>query len=451
MSGYALTSVPIPTAPPSPFEHVDFTLGSILSAADLTQQSAYFAERDRWLARELHGYGTVSGLRVTYANDGGGPLLEVSAGDAVSPCGQLIHVGSPQRADLAAWLRVHLNEVAAFSRGNLAAGANDQLTVYVVLSYRACLLTAPPPAQPCRSEDEWTAPSRVLDEFVLELRFEPPANGEAAALRQFLGWLSQVEVSDTGATSLADFETAVRELSVASPGSPPEVITSPPLDLQIPRAQLRAYLRAALRIWIIELRPAARTATAWWPPHEAGSTEAAADGVLLAQLDLPLLRDAGSGEWAIDKAAVAVRQDERPLLAQVALLQEMLFADPTLAATAGVIGGHGAYRVVAAGRMDAGVIGASFNGLAIVAGGVADGRLKLTFNGYQPPQAAFDYVVKLLAANLPGSPDPQPVNVSFEAFESDGFVLRVDAAGTPLPAAQVATLTLMVEVSRVHT
>ena len=56
----------LPRAPIDVSKHVNFTLGMVLGVDDFDQEFAYLSARDRWLARDLHGYGTTCGLAVTH-------------------------------------------------------------------------------------------------------------------------------------------------------------------------------------------------------------------------------------------------------------------------------------------------------------------------------------------------------------------------------------------------
>ena len=81
-------------ASPDPTRHVHFALGMVLGVEDYGQEFAYHSGRDRWIMRELGGYGTLSGLAVSIEDAGSdGPRLRVTAGTAASPGGQLICVG----------------------------------------------------------------------------------------------------------------------------------------------------------------------------------------------------------------------------------------------------------------------------------------------------------------------------------------------------------------------
>jgi len=88
-----------------PARHVNYAKGMVLGVDDFTQEFAYLAGRDQWLARDAIGYGTLSGLRV-YPEDGGadGPRLHVAAGSALAVSGRLICVTADQCCLLNKWL-----------------------------------------------------------------------------------------------------------------------------------------------------------------------------------------------------------------------------------------------------------------------------------------------------------------------------------------------------------
>ena len=119
-----------------PTKHVNYVQGMILGVDDLTQEFAYLSNRDRWLARDLIGYGTVWGLRVGLEPGSGDVQVMVSRGAALTPCGQLICVDSDQCASINAWLSAHSNELHS-------QPDNVPLPVYVVLSYRETIHAYP--------------------------------------------------------------------------------------------------------------------------------------------------------------------------------------------------------------------------------------------------------------------------------------------------------------------
>src|SRR5688500_4846487 len=108
MSSFTPRVAVLPTAPADPQRRVHYARGLVLGVDEFNQEFAYFAGRDRWLARELGGYGTVSGLRVAVVSaDSGGPRLAVSAGTAIGPGGRVIKVATGQQASIDEWLDVN--------------------------------------------------------------------------------------------------------------------------------------------------------------------------------------------------------------------------------------------------------------------------------------------------------------------------------------------------------
>src|SRR6266496_4354125 len=84
---------PAQVTPSDPTRHVNYTLGMILGVDDLTQEFTYLSGRDQWMARDLIGYGTVSGLQVTTETEAEkGPRVVVTEGVAVTPRGQLVRI-----------------------------------------------------------------------------------------------------------------------------------------------------------------------------------------------------------------------------------------------------------------------------------------------------------------------------------------------------------------------
>ncbi len=473
MNAFAPASTAVQSAATDPTRRVNYVLGMVLGVEDFTQEHAYLSERDRWLARDLLGYGTAWGLAVTTQVGTRGPEVRVSPGVALSPRGQLIRVTPAQCAALDAWLASQGTQVDARVSG---APPNTQLKTYVVLCYRECTTDPVPiPGEPCRSEDDMMADSRIADDFTLELRFDPPEQEEEDALRDFVHWLrTHVSISSTPGTSvpLDTFLDTLRQAVVTSsppgggpgsplspPGSPLDFLldTSPPSPLVVSSEDLCAYLRAALRVWVTELRSRWRTN---WLGEAQGCTSTLTPGapsgedcVLLAELNLPLTRELGGGSWKVAPAPAQIRieQKQRPFLAHLRLLQEWMLCGLQAGAPNPDAVLHPpklpAYSLVAAGIVPAdptAAPGTPYNGLRAIA--LADGAVTFTFTDYQDPTGKpFQYVVKalLVSSNLVPSP-----SVTFGGFTATGFTLNVSNAGAPVPQATLKSLQLVIEVSR---
>lgn len=349
MSGTTFTAVTPKPSAADPFKHVNYTLGMVLGVDDFTQEFAYLDGHDHWMARDAIGYGTVAGLAVSLKTDA--PCeARVSPGAAITPRGQLVRVPATQCAKLDAWLEDNTPDVTKW----IIAGASGPPTVrlYVVLSYFPCPTDEVPiPGEPCRDESELLKPSRIADEWRLELRFRPPDQREELAVRDFVKWLEDhIRISDGPPVSIEAFVAALRNAALAATPpadpefwpvtSPPEVPVdfmvdaSPPGPMNVPPDKLCDYLRAAIRIWITELRPRWRPD---WLDQHIGSGDAInptpdeGDSILLAELDVPLkAKSLLDGRWnVLDPKQIVVDESKRPLLAHLRMLQQLLVCGPT--------------------------------------------------------------------------------------------------------------------------
>jgi hypothetical protein len=258
----------------------------ILGEDDLAQEQLYLRARDHLGVRALHGYGTVSGLDVSWNAAEG--QVEVSPGLAVDPVGRLVCVPADQCADLAGWLSDHR---AAVRQAMAAASLPATVSLYVVLCYRECETdTVPVPSESCRTADESMAASRVQDSFELRMLLAPPVEGG--------------EVAGPGLATVID-----RILSV--------------LESQLGGSVLDTdEVRRGLVAWVTRLRPELPGAACLPAPDDncGQRPEAPSTGVVLARVDLELDEDAGGG-LALGSAP-EVLQDERPVLLSTRFLQE---------------------------------------------------------------------------------------------------------------------------------
>lgn len=298
-------------------KRVNYTQGMLLGVDDFVQEQAWGMARRHELAREVLGYGTVRGLQVTL--DTGAPRVRVSPGMAWTPSGTPVCVNTEQCCNINDWLAAHQAEFKSSLVGNPAP-----LSLYVVLAYDACLTDpVPVPGEPCRSEEELLADSRIADCFSLTLRLQPPPQIEEDAIRDFADWLAKVPVDAASPPlSEADFLAQLRDAAEAwlqptSPSPADFMFGSPPLGLD----STDALLRAALRLWATELRPLWRARYGCGPkPIPPGTQD---DAVLLARIDLKVFTntlEAGNN--------IALSQDQRPVLASLRLLQELITQNP---------------------------------------------------------------------------------------------------------------------------
>lgn len=273
-----------------PRKRVNYPLGMVLGADEFEQEQFYLRARDHLGVRALHGYGTVSGLAVTWNDDTG--QVEVAPGLAVDPVGRFVCVPTAQCADLSEWLTAHrseLEEAASIPEGSPPSGTS----LYVVLCHQECPTdTVPVPSETCRSADESMAASRLLESFELKLLLAPPhAAGEVAgnALDAAIDRILAV-LESTPADSVADVDA----------------------------------LRRELLIWATAARPELSSNACLNPPADncGDHPEADSTAVLLARIDLDL--DEEPSGRIVPLGEPDVRDDDRPVLVSTRFLQEWL-------------------------------------------------------------------------------------------------------------------------------
>jgi hypothetical protein len=405
--------------PLDPTKHVKFTRGMVLGVDDFDQEFAYLSGRDRWIVRDLLGYGVVSGLRLSAepppaGEEDKGPRINVSAGVAALPSGQLVCVSPAQCAFVGDWVRANVDELELGQESPPA-----DVRAAVVLCYAECESEdVPIPGEPCRSEDSLMAPSRIEDHFSLELRTEAPPHLEDEAVRRFVAWLDAVPVTEDG-TDLDDFLFELREAGSEPAGSPPSTVEfldePPPPGLAIPRARLHEYLESAFGLWATELRARWRTLVPGCecapgpdcPPDDAC--------LLLGELVIPVTWDSLAGEVVVGGAdEIELDLARRPTLLHLRLLQEWLLARR---------GGRESISAVV--RVDASPPQVIGDGLDVVP---VDERLfHLIPNGFDP--AATYAVTATAIAAFEESPPAAPVPTVVELLDPQDPALETFLAG----------------------
>ena len=287
-----------------PTMHVNYSTGMILGVDDFRTEFAYHAARAMWLMREAGGSGTLAGLAVsTEPDDTGAPRVRVSAGSAAAPSGQLICVARDQCGSLNAWLaRTDVAAQVTALANKFAPVTKARLNVWLTLCYTDCAVAPVPiPGQPCRSDDDLMAPSRVADDYFIDLSLAPPRLSESRALTLYEAYLRSW--SDDGgqantAAALADLARRLKlqvDALFATGGAVPGSPDLQPLKLHPDhRAELT---RTARRLWITRVRPLVMAQPCAGNPRGE-------DCVLLARLRVPVVNP--GGHWEVDDLGAAV-------------------------------------------------------------------------------------------------------------------------------------------------
>jgi hypothetical protein len=452
-----------PKSPLDPAKRVNYALGMVLGADDLTQEFAYLSARDQWATRDLHGYGTVLGLAVST----NGTEIVVAPGVAVSPRGQLIRVPLAQCAAIDDWLRTRTEDL----NFRVQDGA---VQLHVVLGFRECETDlAPIAGEPCRTADELMKPSRIADAFLLELSFDAPWQTEEDAIRDFVRWLREhlaISTTPGSSASLDDFLAAIDAAALAGLASPPPAPPASPLSplddfmldsspatpFTVFSGDLPRFLDAALRYWVKFLR--GRWQPAFFTDRGNGSvlpgSPVDADRVLLATVTIPVTRELGETHWHMsDPDAIVVDDATRPTLVATRMLQELMLAGPG-AAPAGSSAGYG---VVAAGTvpLQGPPAAPALGNLRVDAldnAGATATVVTFAFDGAGTVAPGTQLVLKPVLVPAASLSDRERLNLTVDSVDPGArrFVLRVSRNGARIPDADLAQVNVMVEVAELR-
>lgn len=315
------------SASADPARHVNFTAGMVLGVDDYRQEFAYHSARDKWIVREFLGYGTLSGLAVTVEPDAKGPRVRVTPGAAAAPSGQLICVGREQCGSFNPWLA--RTEIADKLNAQAALQVDHDhltLTLFLTLCYVDCAVAEVPiPGEPCRSDENLMAPSRIADDYTLNFSFDPPPMTEALAgpvLDAFWAGLAFDGPANTPDAFAIALGRAELQLKLALGVYPADAPAPAPADLaQIHiSSAAEARFRGALRaLWVTRIRPLVAEQRC------GADTVAANDCLLLARLTVPVVRVATHWEVAAppvgQPTAVTLDETDRPVLLSAAIAQ----------------------------------------------------------------------------------------------------------------------------------
>ena len=342
------------------------------------------------------------------------------------------------------------------------------------------------PGEPCRSEDDLRAPSRIADDVRLELRLTPPAQPEEDAVRRFVRALRRAVVvveDEAPSGTLAEFLALVRRLE-APIGSPPDVATmdlSPPASpptyrrFRIAAHEACAWLNDALRVWITEIRPRHRAEFL----DGAGCGEGTPSVVPEACLLLGTLLIPTNAQGRAVSAGIVVEETKRPLLGTMRFWQEWQLCGPTNRGERGLQGpqGLGINAVTVSGLAPSGAPTAALDAttrvlaLGIPAGapgrdgspgaGIASVNATTLAAG-SAPTAALDATTRVLALGIPagapgrdGSPGAGIASVTVTGLAPGGAptaalnpTTRVLTLGIPAGAPGISTAAGAVEAPR---
>src|SRR6185503_14370591 len=209
-------------APLQPNKRVNYTFGMVLREQDFRQEQEHFEWKHRISNLLLHGYGTVCGLQVSseLRADISDVELRISPGYAISPLGSWIWVESELCSRLNQWLQGQ--------KATSPAPGPGLHTVFVKLCYAECEVDLVPiVGNPCASEEDTRAASRMLETARAELTWERPSQVAEDAFRQIGDLLGRIEIVQDPPSP--DQSQILFDLVRSIGSSVPQPVTSPPL------------------------------------------------------------------------------------------------------------------------------------------------------------------------------------------------------------------------------
>lgn len=308
-------------------KRVRYSTGLVLGVDEFEQEQAHLLERDRLHTRALHGYGTVYGLRLEMEES---PQLAVTPGLAMTPSGQHVCVGQRQCALLNDWVKALTPsdfKDEDLSIPDIPEDEDTTLSVYVVLCYRECETDAVPMSGgPCRTAEDSAVPSRIAEDFELQLRLAPPAQASEEATRAFGAFLRRIQPTehDERAISADTFEDMVEDeletiRAQVRDERTPVTVSEEGAPIYLEASSAHASLTKAFRMWSrLEARGI----------DVSSNRCGVLDGndphcVRLGKVDLTIGREE-DGFVLEDVSEADISVDDRPVLLETRLLQEYL-------------------------------------------------------------------------------------------------------------------------------
>jgi hypothetical protein len=299
---------------------VNYEFGLVLGVNEFRQEQEYFLEKDYLYNRELHGYGTASGLKVIANRQEPDDLevqITIEPGMGLDQWGRPIVVREPQCAHLGAWLAKWEKDHPGTIAEKLDEAGYAHL--YVVASHSeypdVCI-----PITGCRCGETVQAASRIRDSYNIEFRWEPPQMPAWDAVRSFAKLMSLVRIVPGLPLALSDEQEIIEQVRKLDQPYAADAFASMTQVLRLPAEIAREALDRIFTIWITEVRPNPKMLNLLASNANGRASEAA---ILLARIDFqPELPYENSVPRIISFQSPC--DDGRPFLLHTELMQELL-------------------------------------------------------------------------------------------------------------------------------
>lgn len=182
----------------------NYFTGKLMVERDFTDEQRYFIGKDRRHNQQLHGWGTVCGLKVKqHPNEAcQSQYVIIEPGVGVDCCGREIVVRREEYFDFRAVVEEMLKEKAG--GGADAEPDTDPHTLQICIRYKECPTEDVPALfDECGCDDTACLPNRVLEGYSFDVLIDPPPQvKDPIGVR--LEWLGSINVAQATRVALDD-------------------------------------------------------------------------------------------------------------------------------------------------------------------------------------------------------------------------------------------------------
>jgi DNA-binding beta-propeller fold protein YncE len=177
-----------------------FFTGKLLVERDFVDEQRYFVGKDRRHNQQLHGWGTVCGLKVKqHPNEAcQDTYVLIEPGTAIDCCGREILVRREEYFDF----RARLEEIWKEQKGAEAVPDDQKHTLQICLRYTECGTEEVPALfSECGCDDTACQPNRTSESYQFELLLDPPPLTDEAD-GHTLKWSNTINVANSDSVAV---------------------------------------------------------------------------------------------------------------------------------------------------------------------------------------------------------------------------------------------------------
>jgi DNA-binding beta-propeller fold protein YncE len=197
----------------------NYFTGKLMVERDFTDEQRYFIGKDRRHNQQLHGWGTVCGLKVKqHPNEAcQSQYVIIEPGAAVDCCGREIIVQREEYFDFRAVVEEMLKELSG--GGEDWEPDSEPHTLQICIRYKECPTEDVPALfDECGCDDTACLPNRVLEGYSFDVLLDPPIPVKDP-IGVHLEWLGSINVAQATRVALDDDNDRLYILKSGAPAS----------------------------------------------------------------------------------------------------------------------------------------------------------------------------------------------------------------------------------------